>query len=81
MAVEFAGRDGYPKMMDNLFSALTSIKVLRCTVCQIFSSLSNGIRDDHYSNEENKEAKFLSEIDDLLVLISHQLRYVEKLKI
>ncbi|XP_014243820.1 mediator of RNA polymerase II transcription subunit 27 [Cimex lectularius] len=76
--MDLAGRDMHPKMMDNLYTALSSIKVLRCTVGQIFSALANGVRADHFSGEENKEAKFVAEIDDLLNAISQQLREVDQ---
>lgn len=59
--------------MDNLYTALNSIKVLRCSVGQVFSCLANGLRADH--GEEGKDAKFLSEVDELLSSVTHHLRY------
>lgn len=60
--------------MENLYGALTSVKVLRCSVGQIFSSLADGIRADH--GEEGKAEKFLSEIEELLNAVTHHLRLV-----
>lgn len=58
--------------MENLYAALTSVKVLRCSVGQIFNSLANGIRADH--GEEGRDTKFLSEIEELLNAVTHHLR-------
>ncbi|KAK9508726.1 hypothetical protein O3M35_006216 [Rhynocoris fuscipes] len=62
--------------MDNLYSALNSIKVLRCSVGQVFSCLANGLRADH--GDEGKDTKFLSEVDELLSSVTHHLRDVEQ---
>ncbi|CAH1390730.1 unnamed protein product [Nezara viridula] len=62
--------------MENLYAALTSVKVLRCSVGQIFNSLANGIRADH--GEEGRDTKFLSEIEELLNAVTHHLRDVEQ---
>lgn len=60
--------------MDHLQSALTSIRTLRSNVGQVFISLSNGIRDEH--GEENKENKYLLELQEILTTVSQNLRCV-----
>ena len=57
-----------------LQTALTAIKVLRSSVGQVFDSLGNGLRAEH--GEENRESKYLSELQDLLSAVNSNLRYV-----
>lgn len=59
--------------MEQLQTALTAIKVLRSSVGQVFDSLGNGLRADH--GEENKENKYLLELQELLTTVSVNLRY------
>lgn len=58
--------------VEQLQNALTSVKVLRSSVGQVFESLANGLRSDH--GEENKEAKYLCELQDLLTTVNINLR-------
>lgn len=58
--------------MDQLNSALTSVKVLRSSVGQVFESLGNGIRSEH--GEEARETKFLLELQELLNAVNVNLR-------
>lgn len=58
--------------MEPLQTALTSIKVLRSSVGQVFESLANGLRADH--GEENKESKYLGELQELLTSVNVNLR-------
>ncbi|KAL1117187.1 hypothetical protein AAG570_004514 [Ranatra chinensis] len=62
--------------MEPLHTALGAIKVLRCSVGQVFSCLANGVRADH--GEEGRDAKFLSELDELLSSVTQHLRDVEQ---
>ncbi|XP_075229074.1 mediator of RNA polymerase II transcription subunit 27-like isoform X1 [Lycorma delicatula] len=62
--------------MEPFYTALSSIKVLRCSVGQVFSSLANGLRADH--GEEGRETKFLLELQELLSAVTQHLRDVEQ---
>lgn len=57
--------------MDQLLSALSSIKQLRSSVGQVFESLGNGVRAEHGEDGENK---FLSELQELLNSTNGNLR-------
>lgn len=59
--------------MEQLQTALSSLKVLRSNVGQVFYSLANGIRAEH--GEENKETKYLTELQELLSTVGTNLRY------
>ncbi|KAJ3662976.1 hypothetical protein Zmor_007290 [Zophobas morio] len=61
--------------IEQLNSALNSIKTLRSNVRQVFESVSNGLRADH--GEEGKENKFIIELQDLLTTVNNNLRDVE----
>lgn len=63
--------------MEQLQTALTAIKVLRSSVGQVFDSLGNGLRADH--GEENKENKYLLELQELLTTVNANLRYCFKI--
>lgn len=58
--------------MEQLQTALSALKVLRSSVGQVFYSLANGIRADH--GEENKENKYLLELQELLTTVGTNLR-------
>jgi len=60
----------------SLYGALNAVKVLRCSVGQIFSSLANGLSADH--GEEGRDQKFLSELEELLGAVTQNLRDVEQ---
>ncbi|OXU23842.1 hypothetical protein TSAR_011449 [Trichomalopsis sarcophagae] len=62
--------------MEQLQTALSTLKVLRSSVGQVFYSLANGIRADH--GEENKENKYLLELQELLTTVGTNLRDVEQ---
>ncbi|KAK0167167.1 hypothetical protein PV327_004600 [Microctonus hyperodae] len=62
--------------MEQLQTALTSIKVLRSSVGQVFESLANGLRADH--GEDGKESKYLFELQELLTAVNINLRDVEQ---
>ncbi|XP_011635162.1 mediator of RNA polymerase II transcription subunit 27 [Pogonomyrmex barbatus] len=62
--------------MEQLETALTAIKVLRSNVGQVFDSLGNGLRAEH--GEENKESKYLFELQELLTTVNLNLRDVEQ---
>lgn len=59
--------------MEQLNSALVSIKVLRARVGQVFETLGSGIRAEH--GEEGRETKFLMELQELLNAVNNNLRY------
>lgn len=58
--------------MEQLQAALIAIKVLRSNVGQVFDCLANGVRTEH--GEENKESKYLFELQELLTIVNHNLR-------
>lgn len=60
--------------LEQLNSALNSVKVLRSNVRRVFESVSNGLRADH--GEEGKENKFILELQDILTTVNNNLRYV-----
>jgi mediator of RNA polymerase II transcription subunit 27 len=60
--------------MEQLQISLSALKVLRSSVGQVFYSLANGIRADH--GEENKENKYLLELQELLTTVGTNLRYL-----
>lgn len=62
----------YKLKMEQIQTALGALKVLRSGVGQVFYSLANGIRAEH--GEENKENKYLSELQDLLTTVGTNLR-------
>lgn len=64
------------QQQQQLQTALTAIKVLRSSVGQVFDSLGNGLRADH--GEENKENKYLLELQELLTTVNVNLRYYFK---
>ncbi|RZC42178.1 hypothetical protein BDFB_010467 [Asbolus verrucosus] len=53
--------------VEQLNSALNSIKTLKSNVRCVFESVSNGFRADH--GEDGKENKFILELQDLLTTI------------
>lgn len=57
--------------MDQLHSALSTLKLLRANVGQIFETLGSGIRIEHSDDGENK---YLQEIQDLLTSTNTNLR-------
>lgn len=59
--------------IEQLNSALNSIKTLRSNVRRVFESVSNGLRADH--GEDGKENKFILELQDLLTTVNNNLRY------
>lgn len=58
--------------MDQLHSALNSVKLLRTSVGQIFESLGGGIRIEH--GEEQGDNKFLQELQEILTQTNSYLR-------
>ncbi|XP_014230214.1 mediator of RNA polymerase II transcription subunit 27 [Trichogramma pretiosum] len=62
--------------MDQLHTALTSLKVLRSSVGQVFHTLANGLGSEH--GEENRENKYLLELQELLTSVGANLREVEQ---
>lgn len=60
--------------LEQLQTALNSIKVLRSNVGQVFESVSNGLRADH--GEEGKENRFILEIQELLTTVNNNLRCI-----
>lgn len=58
--------------LEQLHSALNSLKVLRSNVGQVFETVSNGLRTDH--EEEGKENKFMLELQELLTTVNNNLR-------
>lgn len=64
------------QQQQQLQTALTAIKVLRSSIGQVFDSLGNGLRADH--GEENKENKYLLELQELLTTVNVNLRYYFK---
>ncbi|EFA00114.1 mediator of RNA polymerase II transcription subunit 27 [Tribolium castaneum] len=61
--------------IEQLNSALNSIKTLRSNVRRVFESVSNGLRADH--GEDGKENKFIHELQELLTTVNNNLRDVE----
>ncbi|XP_025832591.1 mediator of RNA polymerase II transcription subunit 27 [Agrilus planipennis] len=61
--------------LDQLYTALNAIKVLRSNVGSVFETVSNGLRADH--GEEGKENKFMLELQDVLTTVNNNLRDVE----
>lgn len=59
----------YFSTMEHLNTTLLNIKTLRSSVRQIFEMLGNG-----YSSEEQRETKFLVELQDMLILVNGNLR-------
>lgn len=59
--------------IEQLNSALSSVKTLRSNVRQIFESVSNGLRADH--GDDGKENKFIIELQELLTTVNNNLRY------
>lgn len=59
--------------LEQLQTALNSIKVLRSNVGQVFESVSNGLRADH--GEEGKENRFILEVQELLTTVNNNLRW------
>ncbi|XP_011297614.1 mediator of RNA polymerase II transcription subunit 27 [Fopius arisanus] len=59
-----------------LSNALTAVRVLRSSVRQVFDSVANGLRSDH--GDENKDSKYLSELQELLFTAHANLRDVEQ---
>ncbi|KAF7996391.1 hypothetical protein HCN44_002023 [Aphidius gifuensis] len=62
--------------MEQLQNSLIAIKVLRSSVGQVFDSLGNGLRADH--GEENREEKYIAELQELFTTISSNIRDVEQ---
>lgn len=60
--------------LEQLQTALNSIKVLRSNVGQVFESVSNGLRADH--GEDGKENRFILEVQELLTTVNNNLRYI-----
>ena len=58
--------------MEQLQIALSALKVLRSSVGQVFHSLANGVGAEN--EEENKENKYLLELQELLSSVGTNLR-------
>lgn len=58
--------------MDQLNSALTTLKHLRTNVAQIFESLGSGVQYDSVDEGDNK---FLQEMQELLSTANSNVRY------
>lgn len=56
--------------------ALRAVKALRSSVGNFFITLSQGVRSDH--GEENKETKFILELQDLITEVNSYMRCVLK---
>jgi mediator of RNA polymerase II transcription subunit 27 len=54
--------------------ALRAVKALRSSVGNFFITLSQGVRSDH--GEENKETKFILELQDLITEVNSYMRCV-----
>ncbi|XP_015117050.1 mediator of RNA polymerase II transcription subunit 27 [Diachasma alloeum] len=63
------------QQLQHLNNALTAVRVLRSSVRQVFDSVANGLTSDH--GDENKDSKYLSELQELLVAAHSNLRDVE----
>lgn len=61
----------YFSTMEQLNTTLSNIKTLRSSVRQIFEMLGNG-----YSSEEQRETKFLVELQEMLLLVNGNLRFL-----
>lgn len=61
--------------LEQLYSALNIVKVLRSNVGNVFETVSSGLRADH--GEEGKENKFLLELQELLTTVNNNLRDLE----
>ncbi|KAF7282759.1 mediator complex subunit 27 [Rhynchophorus ferrugineus] len=61
--------------IEQLNSALNSVKILRSNVRRVFESVSNGLRADH--GEEIKENRYILELQELLTTVNNNLRDVE----
>lgn len=61
-------------IMEQLNSALVSIKVLRARVGQVFETLGSGIRAEH--GEDGRDTKFITELQELLNAVNNNLRYL-----
>lgn len=60
--------------VEQLHTALNSIKVLRSNVGIVFTSVSNGLNAEH--EEEVKENKYIQELQELLSTVNKNLRWV-----
>lgn len=60
--------------MEQLHTAVSSLKFLRTNVGQIFEILGSGIRVEH--GEEQGDNKFLQELQELLTSTNTHLRFV-----
>ncbi|XP_049780513.1 mediator of RNA polymerase II transcription subunit 27 [Schistocerca gregaria] len=64
------------RLIEPLYTALNSVKVLRSSVGHVFDTLGNGLRGDH--GEEGKDNKFLLELQELLSTVNVNFREVEQ---
>ncbi|XP_043679306.1 mediator of RNA polymerase II transcription subunit 27 isoform X1 [Vespula pensylvanica] len=55
---------------------IVNVNYYKASVGQVFDSLANGLRADH--GEENKDAKYLLELQELLTTVNVNLRDVEQ---
>ncbi|KAK7868308.1 hypothetical protein R5R35_013893 [Gryllus longicercus] len=62
--------------MEPFYTALNAVKVLRSSVGHVFDTLGNGVRADH--GEENKDNKFLLELQELLSTVNVNLRELDQ---
>jgi mediator of RNA polymerase II transcription subunit 27 len=65
--------------VENLNAALKAVKALRSSVGHVFETLSHGVRADH--GEENKETKFILELQDLFGNVNVHVRLVSCLQL
>lgn len=64
------------RLIEPLYTALNSIKVLRSSVGHVFDTLGNGLRAEH--GEEGKDARFIMELQELLSSVTLNFRDVEQ---
>ncbi|XP_059473544.1 mediator of RNA polymerase II transcription subunit 27 [Neocloeon triangulifer] len=62
--------------LDALNEALKAVKTLRSSVGNFFVTLSQGVRSDH--GEDNKETKFILELQDLISEVNSHMRRVDQ---
>lgn len=61
-----------PDVLEQLHSALVSVKVLRSSVGQVFDALGSGVRAEH--GDEGRDTRFLLELQELLGAVNTNLR-------
>lgn len=61
-------------MIESVNTALSSVRVLRSSVGEVFETLGNGVTAEHCDESRESNTKFLTELQELLNSLNSNLK-------